>query len=317
MRAGKLGKVTLARAVNFKKRNGIGKHKVATPIPVSVDYDLYCGPAPKKDLERLNLHYDWHWFWDFGSGDMGNQGVHQIDVALWGLGKKTLPRSVQSVGGRFAYDDDGETANTQVALYDFGDCRLICEVRNLQSPPLLGVQTGDIWYGTEGYITRDLNGGGNNCKLFLGKSKEGVVMGDPADLGRQGDGKFDSTSLDKLHFANFIAAMRSRKSEDLHAEAEIGHISSSLCHLANISHRLATEAEFGGKGASTDKEWNNSLEQFQEHLGANKLDLKGMKYRLGRTLTVDAERETLGDDKEANALLRRTYRQPFEVPEKL
>ncbi len=308
MQAGKLGKVTLARAVNYKRRQSIGKHKPPVTIPASVDYDLYAGPSPKKALGRSKLHYDWHWFWDFGSGDMGNQGVHQIDVALWGLGKKTLPRTVFSVGGRFAYDDDGETANTQVAVYEYGDCRLICEVRNLESPLHQGVRTGDIWYGTEGYITRDLSSG-NTCRAYLKGSKEPIPLG---------EGKMDLGTLDRVHVANFIAAMRSRKTADLHAEAEIGHISSALCHLANISYRLGTETPFDGRTRDLrDKDTTEAVQRMEDHLRANKLEPKESKYRLGRVLTVDAATETLGTDREANALLTRTYREPFVVPEKV
>jgi predicted dehydrogenase len=309
MRAGKLGEVKLARAVNYKKRAGIGKHTGTVAIPASVDYELYCGPSPKKDLGRLKLHYDWHWFWDFGSGDMGNQGVHQIDVALWGLGKKTLPKSVLSIGGRFTYDDDGETANTQVALYDYGDCQLIAEVRNLATQPLNGVFTGDIWYGTEGIIVRSLQEG-NNCKAYLGKSKEPMVFGgDKASLG----------DLDKLHFANFLSAMRSRKAEELTAEAEIGHVSSALCHLANISHRLGKESAFSTSSGvfANHKEAAASLQSAVEHLRENGVKLESATYRLGRALTVDPKGETFGDDKEANALLTRRYRAPFVVPEKV
>ena len=308
MRAGKLGKVTLARAVNYKRRQSIGKHKTATAVPASVDYDLYVGPSPMTPLERLKLHYDWHWFWNFGSGDMGNQGVHQIDVALWGLGKKGLPRSVSSAAGRFAYDDDGETANTQMAVYDYGDCKLVCEVRNLESPTLLTVRTGNIWYGTEGYIVRDL-ATGNTCRAYLGKSKEPVPLG---------EGKADLGTLDNAHFANFLAAMRSRKADDLKADVEIGHYSSSHCHLANISYRLGKETAFNApQGPFADKEAAETFQRLEQHLRDNKLDLNGIKYRLGRTLTVDAGNETLGEDKEANALLRRSYRKPFVVPDKV
>src|SRR5262249_43542970 len=197
MRAGKLGQVKLARAVNYKQRNGIGRHAGTLPIPATVDYDLWLGPAPRQPLARRRLHYDWHWFWDYGSGDMGNQGVHQIDVALWGLGKRGLPRSVHSAGGRFGFNDDGETANTQVALFDYGECRLICEVRNLPSKPVFGAQTGDVWYGTEGYIVRDARKG-NSCRAYLGKKKEPVSLGD-AQIGLD--------MLDRLHFANFLGAV--------------------------------------------------------------------------------------------------------------
>lgn len=307
IRAGKLGKVTLARAINFKARKSIGKHSGTVPIAASVDYDLWLGPAPKKPLERKNLHYDWHWFWDYGSGDMGNQGVHQIDLARWALNKE-LPKSVVSVGGRFLYDDDGETANTQLAVYDYGDCRLICEVRNLPSKPVEGVLTGDIFYGTEGYIVRN-NHTGNTCQAFMGKNKERIQFG---------EAKQDQGALDRLHFANFVGAMRSRKSGDLHASAVEGHYSSSLCHLANISHRLGTETPFEPTSrVFVDREPTELFQAMVEHLRENGLKLDAAKFRLGRKLLVNGTNETLGNDREANALLTRTYRTPFVVPDKV
>lgn len=306
IRAGKLGKVTLARAINFKRRNGIGKHGGTVPIPASVDYDLYVGPAPMKPLGRSKLHYDWHWFWDYGSGDMGNQGVHQIDIARWAL-NKGLPLSIQSAGGRFLYDDDGETANTQVAVFDYGDCKLTCEVRNLASKPVEGVLTGDIIYGSEGMIVRNLHAG-NSCKAYLGKSKE---------LLQFGDAKIDGGALERDHFANFIAAMRSRKAMDLHAEALEGHFSSALCHLANISHRLGQLVPFEpGKPAFEDKDGAEQFQSMVSHLQENGLKPDG-KYLLGRKLMLNAETETLGSDRAANELMTRTYRRPFEVPEKV
>src|SRR5207249_54694 len=116
------------------------------------DYDLWCGPGPKPPLHRKRLHYDWHWFWDYGNGDLGNQGVHQIDVARWGLKKSDLPRSVVSLGGRFLWDDDGETANTQISAFDYGDCQIFFEVRNLPSKHLHGADIGTIFHGTKGML---------------------------------------------------------------------------------------------------------------------------------------------------------------------
>lgn len=307
MRAGKLGKVTLATAVDYKRRPGIGRHKGPGVIPSTVDYDLWLGPAAKKPLERIRLHYDWHWFWEYGSGDMGNQGVHQIDVAMWGLNKNGMPKTVNSAGGRFAYDDDGETANTQTAVFDYGDCRLICEMRNLDSKPLLGTRIGNIWYGSEGYIVRDL-ATGNTCKAYLGKSKEPMPLG---------EGKADLGTLERLHFANFLSAIRSRKADELRADAETGHFSSSLCHLANISHRLGKETPFGAKPpAFASDEAAEAFERQEAHLRDNKLAVPGTKYTLGQTLVVDAAGETLGDP-QANALLTRSYRAPFTMPEKV
>src|SRR3954453_2313470 len=133
LHSGKLGKVKVARGLCYKPRGSIGKVNGAQPIPQSIDYDLWCGPAPKVPLMRKNLHYDWHWVWDTGNGDLGNQGIHEMDKARWGLNKNELPRSVMSVGGRFGYVDDGETANTQVIWFDYGDCELVFEVRGWPS----------------------------------------------------------------------------------------------------------------------------------------------------------------------------------------
>src|SRR5262245_3307 len=152
IQSGKLGKIKLARGLCYKLRPSIGKVDGEQPIPQTVDYDLWCGPAPMKPLMRKRLHYDWHWTWDYGNGDLGNQGIHEMDKARWGLGKTELPRSVVSVGGRFGYVDDGETANTQICVFDYGDCELIFEVRGLPSKPLQGASIGNIFYGSEGYL---------------------------------------------------------------------------------------------------------------------------------------------------------------------
>src|SRR5205823_3032101 len=152
---GKLGKVTLARGLCYKPRRSIGKVASPTPIPSSINYDLWCGPAPNQPLMRTKLHYDWHWFWDYGNGDLGNQGIHEMDKARWGLAKNELPKAVISVGGRFGYVDDGQTANTQICVFDYGDAELIFEVRGLPSkspfPPKVRARdnyfVGNIFYG--------------------------------------------------------------------------------------------------------------------------------------------------------------------------
>src|SRR5207253_8024286 len=145
------------------------RHEGEVAIPESVNYDLWCGPAPRRPLNRLRLHYDWHWQWDYGNGDLGNQGIHQMDVARWGLDKNELCRSAQSVGGRFAYVDDGETANTQICWFDYGnDQQLIFEVRGLVTPAKRGVSVGNIFHCANGYmvmpnynsaVAYDLDGG--------------------------------------------------------------------------------------------------------------------------------------------------------------
>ncbi len=171
-------------------------------VPSSVDYDLWCGPAPKKLLMRHRLHYDWHWVWDTGNGDLGNQGIHEMDKARWGLGKTELPRSVISVGGRFGYVDDGETANTQVIHFDYGDCELVFEVRGWQSDsPFPGSASpkrgkkdkeafiGNVWYGSEGFLV---------CPSYSG----GVAYDNDGRIIKRFSGGGD-------HFNNFVTAVRS------------------------------------------------------------------------------------------------------------
>src|SRR5580698_6204625 len=148
IRSGQIGDVKLARGLCYKNRGSIGPAG-NYEVPKSVDYNLWLGPAPEKPLTRKSLHYDWHWIWDYGNGDLGNQGIHEMDKARWGLNKAEMPKSVISIGGRFGYVDDGETANTQLCVFDYGDAELIFEVRGLPTQKLLGANVGNIFYGTE------------------------------------------------------------------------------------------------------------------------------------------------------------------------
>jgi hypothetical protein len=123
----------------------------------TMDCDLWCGPAPNKPPLRNSkrngtMHYDWHWFWDYGNGDVGNQGIHEMDKARWGLQKKTMPLTVVSVGGRLGYVDDGETANTQISVFDYGDSQLIFEVRGLKTDPLRRCGVGNIYHCENGIV---------------------------------------------------------------------------------------------------------------------------------------------------------------------
>ncbi|MBY0526850.1 MAG: Gfo/Idh/MocA family oxidoreductase [Gemmataceae bacterium] len=303
VRSGKLGKISFGRALVYKGRDSIGKHTQQLPVPEGIDYDLWLGPAPKKPIERLKLHYDWHWMWDYGNGEIGNTGVHQIDIARLVMGKG-MPTTIQSVGGRFGYEDDAQTPNTQLALFGYDDCQLLCEIRGLKTPPQHDVRLGEIWYGSEGILARDLRGG---TKAYLGKSKEPLVLSDA-----KGNRDLD-------HFQNFIKAMKSRKSEDLNADIAEGHISSAMCHLANISHRLGKETAFDVRSQTfaDSKEASESFQKLGDHLKDNGVKLEGTQYRLGRALKFDVKAETVPGDKEANALLNREYRMPFVVPEKV
>jgi predicted dehydrogenase len=304
MRAGKLGKVETAVALCYKPRGSIGKLEAPAAPPSSVDYDLWLGPAPKRtDVPRRSFHYDWHWQWDYGNGDIGNQGVHQMDIALWGLGKTELPKFATSVGGRFGYVDDGQTPNTQLSVLDYGDSKIIFEVRGLKTEGLHGVSIGNIFYGTEGMI---VIGGRPGVQILMGKDKQPVKV--ESVRGGPGGG----------HFGNFIAAVKSRKVEDLNADILWGHLSSGLCHMANVSYRLAKEVAYTPKteifSDCCDAEACKMLAVMTEHLGRNNVKLDALTYRVGKTVGIDPKTEKAGDA-EVNKLFTREYRTPFVVPE--
>src|SRR6266511_698526 len=140
--AGNLGKITAARGLCYKPRVSIGKVDGPQPVPAGVDYDLWCGLAPTDPIRRKRFHYDWHWFWNYGCGDLGNQGIHQMDIARWFLGVNELSPRIVSLGGRLGYDDDGETANTQVIYHDYAKAPLIFEVRGLPRSSALNKNGG-------------------------------------------------------------------------------------------------------------------------------------------------------------------------------
>jgi predicted dehydrogenase len=301
LHAGKLGKVRLARGLCYKPRLPIGKVAGEQPIPKSIDYDLWCGPAPVKPLMRRRLHYDWHWLWEYGNGDLGNQGIHQMDLARWGLGKDELCKAVTSVGGRFGVADDGETANTQVCVFDYGDCELIFEVRGLPTAPLVKTKIGTIFYGAKGYLV---------CATYdhaVAFSPKGEVIHEFKG-GHEGD-----------HYANFVEAVRSRRPAALHAEALEGHLSSALCHLGNISYRLGRLQQFTKDAGSfgDDKQAKETLERVADHLKINHVALDDVNYHVGPRLAFDSASERFLNAPEADAYLRREYRKGFVVPEKL
>lgn len=298
MRNGKLGEVYMGKGVCYKWRDSIGKYpdgymqegeKYASTVnskswlgPFTksymnkVDYDMWLGPAPEKPFNRNRFHYNWHWNWDYGNGDMGNQGVHEMDVARWGLGVK-IPSKVSSIGGHMLFDDDQQTPNVQMAMFEFpnpdggGDKKKIMqfEVRHWMTNPEgnhLGSGEnltntymtssanviGNIFYGSKGYMLKDVDG----WQTFMGKERE------PGDSGK-GLGN---------HYQNFIDAIRENDPTKLTAPIEEGFYSCALIHLANIS------------------------------------------YRLGRTLDIDPKTFTVLNDAEANSMFSKNYRQPFVLP---
>jgi predicted dehydrogenase len=311
---GKLGKVKVARGLCYKKRDSIGLVDKPQDPPPKMDYDLWCGPAPNNPPMRNTkdygtVHYHWHWFWDYGNGDLGNQGIHEMDKCRWGLNKNVFPKTVVSVGGRFGYVDNGETANTQICVYDYGDCELIFEVRGLQSksnyPPQAHEKdsdrfwVGNVFYGTEGVLV---------CPNYT----SGLAFDNDGKLIKEFKGGED-------HFGNFVKAVRSRKVEELHADIEEGHLSSALCHLGNVSYRLGTETPFSkdSKAFGDDKDAYETLGRMSEHLKENMVPLDKTNYRVGPKLEFDTKTEKFVGNKDANAMLTRPYRKGFEVPEKV
>jgi predicted dehydrogenase len=305
VKSGKLGKLLVSRGLCYKDggtggstRGDIG-HKPTKAPPSELDFNIWLGPAKEQPYHENLVHYRWHWFWDFGNGDMGNQGVHQMDIARWLIPGATWPKSVISFGGRYANNDQGETPNTQVTVMDFGDTQLIFETRGLKSGAYFGQGVGNILHFESGVVA------GN--KFY----KDGKGDGEPlpkveSDVKISGD-----------HFANFIDCVRSRDASKLHAEIGVGHVSSGLCHLGHISHRLGKDEAYDPKlGKLSGNEFGTeALQRMAEHLKDSGIKFDGKNLRVGRKLEFDAKTEQFVNDKEANALLTRNYRKPFAVPD--
>jgi predicted dehydrogenase len=306
IRSGQLGRLHVARALCYKPRNSIGT-RPNSQAPAELDFNLWQGPATERPFHSNLVHYNWHWFWDFGNGDIGNQGVHQMDIARWGIPNATLPRSVVSLGGRFGYSDQGETPNTQVTLFDFGDTKLIFEVRGLRTPTYRGQDIGNIFHLEEGTIV--------GKRYFPRGSDQAAPLPVVERRSPRGPGGGN-------HFANFIAAVRSRRTQDLNADILEGHYSSALGHLANVSYRLGENVAFNPRTRAfgDNRDAVETLERMEQHLSeGNNLRLADLNLRVGRRLEIDARTESVtgaGSD-EANRLLTRNYRAGFVVPDRV
>jgi len=250
LKDGAIGKVYLAKGLCFKRRKSIG-HAADSPVPAGVDWDLFLGPAPMRPFNPLRFKYNWHWFWDTGNGDIGNQGIHEMDIARWGLGRG-LPAGVVSTGGKYVYDDDQETPNTQIATFDYGDAELMFEVRGILTGGEGGLGydrsqnvIGDLYYGGDGWM----NVSDAGFQVYKGEKSEKVMEEKPS-------GK---DTID--HMRNFFQAMSSRNHKDLNADVEIGVSSAILVHIANISYRLGRKLKFDAKTMSFpgDAEANRML----------------------------------------------------------
>ncbi|MDZ4821056.1 MAG: Gfo/Idh/MocA family oxidoreductase [Planctomycetota bacterium] len=297
-KSGKAGKLLVSRGLCYKKRNSIGT-KPNEQAPAELDYSLWLGPAAEHPFNKNFVHYNWHWFWDFGNGDIGNQGVHQMDLARWGIPGATWPTKVTSWGGRFGYKDQAETANTQVTVMEFGDVQLIFEVRGLPSDNYYRQGVGNTYEFEDGILA--------SGKFYPKGSTEPV---DPPAKSKvkRGPGKD--------HFGNFIAAVRSRNIEDLNADILEGHYSSGLCHLANASYRLGQEMPFDAykQAFGESSAAGQTVARMGEHLTKNGVKLDGLQCHVGPSLQFDTEKEQVVGNADANTILTGKYREPFTLP---
>lgn len=305
--SGKYGKLLVSKGYCCKPRWSIGFKKVEEP-PAHLDFNIWLGPAKKQPYHGNLVHYNWHWFWDFGNGDMGNQGVHEMDIARWAIKGSTLPKSVVSMGGRWVnednFKDQGQTPNQLLSVFDYGETLLVFETRGLVKKK------------------------GKNGKIPFPKivtnefyTTEGVVKGGKFHP-KQG-GKTYDVEPEEIHvtdggtFGSFIKCVRSRKREEVNGEILDGHLSSALCHLGNISFQLGKQVPWDTNPSDfkTNKVVSDSMMTVLENTKAIGVDPAKYTYCLGPKLDFDPEKEKFVNNRKADELLTRPYRKPFVVPE--
>lgn len=318
---GNLGEILYIHGINYRPRTSIGKVNKPQPIPESCDYDLWCGPAPKKPLMRKNLHYDWHWDWDTGNGDLGNMGIHAMDGCRWASRQNQLPERVISIGARLGYDDDGQTPNTMITLLDYEPAPIIFEVRGLPADKYyrLNLDEGrhDSW-NMKSSISMD------NYRLvrtgFVVQCQDGYVTDeDEAAFDNRGKKIKEFSRRRENTKENFIKCVRDRKAEHLLTNALDGHLSCGLVHLANISYRIGEQRSNDEirEVVKSDKQFSKSFERLENHLFANRVNMNKDDLLLGPILKMDPETEKFTGEfsTAANKLRSRKYREPFVVRE--
>jgi len=303
VQSGKLGKIQFAYAQIFNRRKSIGKASGPLAIPPDVDYDLYAGPAPVEPPVRKNLHYDWHWQWPMGTGEGGNWGAHIIDDALNITGLTEAPTAAVAVGGRFGYDDDGETPNTLLVAFETGSFPLVAQFRALPARPnteamdqYRGIRIGTVIECENGYYAGGRGGGW----IY---DRDGTRVEQVEGDGGSG------------HVQNFLDAVRSRQAGDLNAPMRVGHVTALHCHLGNMSYRLGRKvpADVARKALQSSPLASDQLDLMIAHLTANSVDTSAPALALGDVIRMDPKTDTcIGPNADAaNALARRRYRQAF------
>lgn len=324
VQGGEIGKIKYVKGLCYKPRPSIGfpdDPSKGGEIPDDVDYDLWCGPGPiEKPLRRKKFHYDWHWFYDWGNGDMGNQGIHQMDVARWFLGADALSPMVGSIGGRLGYEDSAETPNTQVVYHAYDPAPLIFETRGLPKDKAGQKNWGKNMNKPEEFpdmsgisVVVRCEGGSVYCSAggqTSVKDNDGKVIK-----------KFEGSSSQQGHFDNFTRAIRENDRSILNAESEETHLSSALCHTGLISHQLGQQLpdEEIRERIKHDPVLTNRYEAMADHLDKNEVDISKPNITFGPLLKFNPETEWFEGNGEldapANKLATRPYREPYVVPE--
>ncbi|MHC4462277.1 MAG: Gfo/Idh/MocA family oxidoreductase [Planctomycetota bacterium] len=311
--SGKYGKLLVSKAYASKVRWSIGFKPIKEP-PEHVDFNIWLGPARNQPYHDNLVHYNWHWFWNFGNGEIGNQGVHQMDIARWAIPGGTLPKSVMSMGGRWVnstegrrpFTDQAQTPNCQLTVMDFGGPLLVFEVIGLNNRTGVDGKKYPTKVDNEFYLEEGAIKGGKFYPKGSNKS-EGLVKVDV----EMGPGNI---------FENFIHCMRSRKRDKLHADITEAHPSSACCHLGNISYRLGEQVSGTirpnvlDKHEEVAKSWETINKTVKGTLG---LDISKSTYQLGPMLRFNPETERFVRNRRANRLLTRPYREPFVVPKQV
>ncbi|MEM8710472.1 MAG: Gfo/Idh/MocA family oxidoreductase [Planctomycetota bacterium] len=310
--SGAIGERTLGWGTCFKPRPSIGKVDGPQPVPEGVDYRLYMGPRGEQPLNRRSLHYDWHWQSATGNGDLGNQGVHQVDQVRWALGMPGIAPAAVSIGGRFGYDDDGDTPNTMITLLDYQPVPMIFEVRGLPRNKAaqaemkswrssmdrrLGSAVGAVVHAEGGHLRFPSY---TAARAYDASGKE-IKKWDGADN----------------HIQNFVDAVRARDASLINASIEDGHVSAALCHMGNDSLTLGETATRGEieRAVATQPALAHAFDRLLAHLDLNGVDLGATPLTFGASLRFDAVTGTYADNAAANELMRGSYAEGFEVPE--
>ena len=303
-----LGEIKYAQVCRFGPRQPIGKRSTPLEPPKTVNYDLWLGPAQDQPIYRDKLHYDWHWEWNTGNGELGNWGVHVLDDAVNVVlqDRQPFPRRISAAGGRVVWDDAGETPNVVFAYYDTGSIPILFGLSNLpdgkEGPK--GLKVEDI--GT-GYVIQCEGG------YYEGGRGSGTARDEKGNILR----KFKGDSGAE-HQRNFVDAVHAHDRKILNAEVEIGHQSTAWCNLADVAQRAGDEYSHE-KAMSVRQDyqpWDQLVELIEKHLQKNSVDLKHSKFQLGPVLEFDSAKQMFTGDNAAktNGYLRREYRKGFEVP---